>query len=245
MNKQLILCNLAWLTATLLIIAYSGTAKGNEQAHNLNFSPPAPCTEDYVNFLNPRFFLDGIDRYKQLQWTASNAKLKASVPVNDQFQDARSCWYSLSRLKSLICLTERNASKYNLTGELGIRFYYATYPDTAQQEVLLPGITKQVNIPVGWHHTLFMVPTHYNEQLKLDEDIYLVRTTRFNADSRKEVIQESNTGFVTKPDWKKLQSAKPGQPNYMIMVLGQAVVNQSSAQNQGMLCPPTCPPGTN
>jgi len=246
MKKQLILCNLAWLTITFLIITHTGAATKETASTNHVFAPPPGCPEDYVDFLDPKFFFDGLERYKNIQWEASNNKLRSTPGVSSDFQDARSCWYSLRRLKNLICLTEANAARHNLTGELGIRFYYATYPDTATQEVIPPGLSlpRIVNVPVGLHHTLFMVPTHYNEQLKLDEDIYLVRTARFNTTTKRYVIQESNAGFVTAQKLMKMQNSAPGSP-IKIMVLGQTASSDPSSKNQGMLCPPTCPPGTN
>lgn len=250
MNKQLILCNLAWLTFTAIVIGYTGNANTArmDAPHEVK-SPPPACPDDYVSFMSPQFMLEGIGRYKKYQWDADNQALKTAGKVPASFEDARSCWYSLDRLKNLICLTEKNALDSNWsTSELGIRFYYATYPENEQQEIesILhnPPIPGQINFrptkaDVGWHHTLFMIPTHFDRDTHLNEDIFLVRKAVSGGKPGIFRIQESNVRFTTTPNWAVLLNQK-SNTLLRVLALGEPLVTDPSGKNQGMLCPPSC-----
>ena len=243
MNKKLLLSNLCWLTITVVVIAHSC-----KQSPSSNTNPPQPptvCPEDDGLFLDASFFLDGIERYKEHQWTAGNNELKGNHGVNGVFEDARSCWYSLSRLKRMICLIENKAKlDPSITGELGIRFYYATYPDATQQAVRTPVGSPPISIDtkadVSWHHTLFMVPTAFNDQLKFDQDIFLLASPVPSDTSNNRGISEKTVWSPAKPDWEMLKKHK-GDPQYSILAFGAAISTPTpSSINQGMLCPPTC-----
>ena len=241
MNKKLLLSNLCWLTITVVVIAHS--CKPSPSDNTNPPQQPAVCPEDDGLFLDASFFLDGIERYKQHQWTASNNDLKINHGTNGDFQDARSCWYSLFRLKKMICLIENNAEKYSIKGEFGIRFYYATYPDATQQAVRTPVGTPPIFIntkaDVSWHHTLFMVPTAFDSLLKLDQDIFMLPSPLHNDTGNNREV-EKRIWLPAKPDWDMLKKHN-GDPQYKILAFGAAIPTPiPSSLNQGMLCPPTC-----
>lgn len=246
MNKKLLLSNLCWLTITVAVIAHS--CKSTPSTNTSPCPTPTVCTEDDANFLDATFFLEGIERYREHQWAASNNDLKINHGTNGEFQDARACWYSLARLEKMICLTRQKAAEDGIKGELGIRFYYATYPDATMQSVLVPtanavgGTISSINEVknVSWHHTLFMVPTRFNEELKLNEDIYMLPSPGRMEPRGNGEISESNVKSFTHPDWD-LYMKHQGDPKYKVLVLGAAIPTPTpSSINQGMLCPPTC-----
>lgn len=249
MNKRLLVCNLAWLLITSAIVLHSCNSASAPAASPCSASQT--CKEDYVDFMPPQFLLDAIARYKKYQWEGSKKEFAEKEKIQD-FNDARSCWYSLDRLKNMICLTEKNACDSGWTDGMGIRFYYATYPDSAQQSynnVVFDSTLKHFvnltnHVPVGLHHTLFMVPTHYNSESHLDEDVYLIRKTNVPEKGAIPHILESRGGFVVNPNWGTLLDPKLSSST-VIFALGGGPTQtfDPSAKNQGLLCPPTCSNG--
>ncbi|UKB79088.1 hypothetical protein [Chryseobacterium sp. MEBOG07] len=92
-----------------------------------------------------------IDNYRQNHLSAINTALG--------IQDAHSIWFDLPKLKQFIAKIEEEAAKVNpATSEanLGIRFYYATYP---KQEDWSMMDSHPVPVQYAGKHTLVMIPT--------------------------------------------------------------------------------------
>lgn len=92
-----------------------------------------------------------IDNYRQNHLTAINSALG--------IQDAHSIWFDLPKLKSFIAKIEEEAAKVNPAtseADLGIRFYYATYP---KQENWSMMDSHPVPVQFAGKHTLVMIPT--------------------------------------------------------------------------------------
>ena len=92
-----------------------------------------------------------IDNYRQNHLNAINTALG--------IDDAHSIWFDLPKLKSFIANIEAEAAKANpatSTEDLGIRFYYATYPKQENWSIME---SHPVPIEYAGRHTLVMVPT--------------------------------------------------------------------------------------
>lgn len=92
-----------------------------------------------------------IDNYRQNHLSAINTALG--------IQDAHSIWFDLPKLKNFIAKIEEEAAKVNPAtseADLGIRFYYATYP---KQENWSMMDSHPVPVQYAGKHTLVMIPT--------------------------------------------------------------------------------------
>ncbi|QRA42737.1 hypothetical protein [Chryseobacterium cucumeris] len=92
-----------------------------------------------------------IDNYRQNHLNAINTALG--------IQDAHSIWFDLPKLKSFIAKIEEEATKVNPAAsseDLGIRFYYATYPKQENWSIM---DSHPVPTEYAGRHTLVMVPT--------------------------------------------------------------------------------------
>lgn len=92
-----------------------------------------------------------IDNYRQNHLTAINTAL--------EMQDAHSIWFDLPKLKNFIAKIEEEAAKVNpdtSAEDLGIRFYYATYPKQENWSIM---DSHPVPAEYAGKHTLVMIPT--------------------------------------------------------------------------------------
>ncbi|BFO66214.1 hypothetical protein [Chryseobacterium sp. KCF3-3] len=92
-----------------------------------------------------------IDNYRQNHLSAINNTLG--------IQDAHSIWFDLPKLKSFIAKIEEEAAKVDpATSEedLGIRFYYASYPKQENWSIM---DSHPVPEEYAEKHTLVMIPT--------------------------------------------------------------------------------------
>ncbi|CAI8934665.1 hypothetical protein [Chryseobacterium sp. IT-36CA2] len=92
-----------------------------------------------------------IDNYRQNHLNAINTALG--------IDDAHSIWFDLPKLKNFIAKIEEEAAKVNpdtSAEDLGIRFYYATYPKQENWSVM---DSHPVPVEYAGRHTLVMIPT--------------------------------------------------------------------------------------
>jgi hypothetical protein len=92
-----------------------------------------------------------IDNYRQNHLTAINTALG--------IQDAHSIWFDLPKLKNFIAKIEEEAAKVNpdtSADDLGIRFYYASYPKTENWDMMASHPVPQ---EYAEKHTLVLIPT--------------------------------------------------------------------------------------
>jgi hypothetical protein len=73
--------------------------------------------------------------------------------------DATSIWFGLEKLKQFICEIESRKCRFNCSDELGIRIYYAKYPDSSRMNT---GQLRGLSGAYANHHTVFMIPTYYD-----------------------------------------------------------------------------------
>lgn len=92
-----------------------------------------------------------IDNYRQNHLNVINTTLG--------IEDAYSIWFDLPKLKNFIATIEAEATKVNpatSTEDLGIRFYYATYPKAENWSIM---DSHPVPVAYAEKHTLVMIPT--------------------------------------------------------------------------------------
>lgn len=226
MKKILLFGNLGWM----LVLMLGLTKCNNELPSSGTTTLPENCTG--VTGMEANSFLEGLARYKKNQLSAINDRLSSTM--NNRFEDARSCWYSIDKLKKFICLIEENSKPFfgdKGLPNLGIRFYYATYPNIEQQEVVQANGVKE-NVPVGMHHTLFMVPTAYNRETDVNVDLFLP------INFRSGISNPNDTALLALP---KLEGYLKTSTTLLVLGKEKNTILGPSVTNQGMLCPPTCP----
>jgi len=92
-----------------------------------------------------------IDNYRQNHLNAINTALG--------IDDAHSIWFDLPKLKNFIAKIEEEAAKVNhdtSEADLGIRFYYASYPKTENWDIMTSHPVPQ---EYAEKHTLVLIPT--------------------------------------------------------------------------------------
>lgn len=136
-----------------------------------------------------------IDNYRQNHLTAINTALG--------IQDAHSIWFDLPKLKNFIAKIEEEAAKVNPDSsaeDLGIRFYYATYPKQENWSIM---DSHPVPAEYAGKHTLVMIPTlkKADEAGELiDYDFNPFKNTdgkplALNARSAKGIEEDTDTGL--------------------------------------------------
>jgi len=223
MKKFLPVSIIGLIVVALLIISGCNNPSTSTNTSNTG------CSNNFPG-LETEEFLKGIARYRQYQWNASNVRIRAELQTEPGYEDARACWYSIEQLKEFICEIEKN--KPDSVGELGIRFYYATYPDTQRHVVLFHAgnFTRGAKVNVGMRHTLFMVPTFRDKEINVD----FYSTVLPGPESRP--VKNLNIKTLTNPDWDTYMKTQT-----RLLVLGGVYKTNASGENQGNMCPPTCP----
>ncbi|WP_426477064.1 hypothetical protein ACP3T3_17560 [Chryseobacterium sp. CBSDS_008] len=155
-----------------------------------------------------------IDNYRQNHLNAINTALG--------IQDAHSIWFDLPKLKNFIAKIEEEAAKVNpaATGDdLGIRFYYATYPKQENWSIM---DSHPVPTEYAGRHTLVMVPT---------------------------LKKANETGELIDYDFNPFQSAEGkslalNAPGVNMSAKGMGEDDDTSlGENNGVLIPPKAPFG--
>lgn len=165
-----ILCPVLLLVASYELYQIN---KLNKQITILSAKPHDPvCPTLKYDYSNADF--EGIINYETAQAMANNYKsdkAKSFISTDAQTgtnafvaeEDARSVWFSLDRLKNFIWHIENQNCNKGCKDSLGLRIYYAKYPDF--NDPSQPGLLGLDNVPKSYakHHTLFMVPTYKSE----------------------------------------------------------------------------------
>jgi hypothetical protein len=171
------------LTAsTLVLLIVSGylgyklyTVTHPKETLVVRTSPTSSCpvSYDYSNgnfegIINYETAMALYNNYKNDRWKANIWK-KDTNPVAEFVDnpDARSVWFSVERLKNFIWHVEKqNCDSLGCNETLGMRIYFAKYPDLNNRNVNTEGWLGLDDVPNSYanHHTLFMVPTYQNKK---------------------------------------------------------------------------------
>ena len=129
-------------------------------------------------------------------------------------EDSRAIWFSLDSLKKFIWEIESSVCKNecNTPTNLGIRLYYARYPDNLQNNAQLQNLSPgYANL-----HTVFMIPTYERGGINMD----------FNPHNYK-----GNCVYDTIPK---------SDNQFLSTMAFMPIPNSTTAKNHGDLCPPVC-----
>ena len=157
-------------------------------------------------------------------------KINNVTNLIEKEEDTKSVWFSLDRLKNFIWHIEEQNCANGCNDSLGLRIYFAKYPDLtapAQAEFLdLIGVPKAYSN----HHTLFMVPTYKNEKMENVDFFPGGKTCRLTFEQSPTVTRNlgGDINITVHP------------PTGYIFLTGTA----EDAQNHGGLIPPGDPAGT-
>lgn len=179
-------------------------------------------------------FISVVARYRKTHWDLVNndanidkenrSKLTPNNEDGTEFQDSRCAWFSLDRLKQFICNIENDSKCVGLQhDQLGIRFYYAIYPDPAAGD-----FTGSEYVDKLGQHTLYLVPT--------------VQYRGGDVDFDPKRSCEKNQGLEGIVYLGPLLLNKNTKPKTKLDILSEPDNHNSQfSMNNGKLCPTNCP----
>ncbi len=221
MKRLLVTTNVLFL----LIILSMAFQRKDAPDTRPTFQTCTDCTEDDFHGLSSEELMDGVSRYGT---THADIIDRQRYPLEHNIKDARACWFAVDTLKKFICIIEKYSRKLKIPAkDLGIRFYYAVYPDSSAKHLW--------NRKYASQHTLFMVPTYNDKKKNFDIDF----DPRFSCDEKARLHLGPDDPYTIR-DIAELCRRKPGQNGLTIIT----APDQLSSQNQGQMCPPTCPLST-
>lgn len=141
------------LVLALVILSISMSSFSKATVHDI------PCEGMYT--LECKLIDDMKKKYRSTQLKHINDKLA----FDDGKGDAQAVWLSLKVLEQFICQIQSKKPASVRSEDLGIRFYYAAYPEKDKWDSYTDLKTKTLwrkhKIPVGYEerHTVVLVPT--------------------------------------------------------------------------------------
>jgi hypothetical protein len=141
-----------------------------------------------------------VDNYKNRQLHS----IENSVDYPMAF-DATAALFSLKQLKSFIETIEEEVAKHPEipVNEIGIRFYYAAYPEDSTMENENNDALEDVNPAYAKLHTLIAVPATEIDGISYDFDPFDVNTYNGNKPTGMGIaIMAENHGKLFPPDTK-------------------------------------------
>ncbi len=194
---------------------------------------------------------DMIKNYKTDHWDNYRVPNLRNQPITSTSPtDARSVWFSLDTLKKFIWNLEQDVcnNKCVNKNDLGLRFYYADYPDeTTWAQMDNPISTDPVEAAktishknkYQYLHTVVITPTYYstNAQMNVDFDPRYVSNTKAGCSptSMQQVFNLLGVKFD-----KDRTATNGGLPAFML-----SPDIETSAKNKGSLIPPPPPFNSN
>ncbi len=218
----------AALLVTFLAIEGCGPLKGSISEGTIICSD---YHTDNISTLNVDLVHTMVNNYRGKQLKS----IQNLTVVNPVLQDAHSIWFDLETLKKFLYHIENTSKSQdpNITdAKLGIRIYYAAYPEKLNEEVAkrFEDLSDMVNDPVMQNysglHTLVMIPT-----IEIGGQMF-----DFNPLDNATYI---NTGINGNDNY--IYNASSPVPNTTaIPALGGTSSNSrnTGARNHGMLYPP-------
>ncbi|WP_396212546.1 hypothetical protein [Flavobacterium sp.] len=191
---------------------------------------------DY-NTITPPTLTTEMVRSMVSQYSGTQLNSIQTAPTNAVAVDARSIWFDLETLKEFLYQIEYNVNKNPRQGrdrELGVRIYYAAYPENTKMRNLAATQTDpnfSYNPAYEKKHTLVMIPTIGKDGENYD----------FNP-----LDVNSYIGFT---NMKTGGVFSANSSSYATLSLGTSAnplnqgTNPTVARNHGRLCPPDGYPG--
>jgi hypothetical protein len=122
---------------------------------------------------------------KLIQTLIDNYRKNHLSAINDTLgiEDAHSIWFDLPKLKKFIATIESEAARINpdvTEDDLGIRFYYAAYPDHKNWDIMESHPVPQ---EYAERHTLVLIPTLKKTNEKGEADHYDFQSEDHNSEA--------------------------------------------------------------
>lgn len=154
--------------------------------------------------------------------------------VNGQkIEEPSSIWFSLKKIKLFIAKIEASVSSADCKPELGIRFYYAKYPENLAPYRCLTGLDKVAGL-----HTIFMVPTYESEKgASIDFDFENVGSDPCKPIPYATLLKQPNR---VKHGLFGVSGSKNARPE----VNANGIMNIPRTENHGGLMPPPAGAGS-
>lgn len=231
MKSQLLKCLLLCLLTALLtyfLTCYFCKKKFEDIPENTR-SLTDICM-DYDTITPPTLTTEMV---KSMVTQYSGAQLNSiqTAPTNAVAVDARSIWFDLETLKEFLYQIEHNVNKNPAQGrdkKLGVRIYYAAYPDNSKMRDLAATQTDpnfSYNPAYEKKHTLVMIPTIEKDGKNydfnpLDPNSYI----GFTNMTKGGVFNANSSTYSTLSLGTSANPLNPGP-------------NPTIARNHGTLCP--------
>lgn len=170
--------------------------------------------------------------YIDNQWDFINNSVGFKSKFDDPQPDARSIWFDLKSVKRFVYHIESVAKKKDGTlneDNLGVRFYYATYPDKDIMERFGDlNTTSRSTALINYHnrHTLVMIPTIQIGESILDFNPLDPSTYDGSLKNKKEYMH-NDTDVINNTN-----------PTTILSLTGTPDGRRISSKNHGSLAPP-------
>jgi len=143
--------------------------------------------------------------------------------INGVMDDSRAVWFSLDSIEKFIFKIKQTMCKCSNKHELGLRMYYAEYPDLTNYNPPTADYFSTVNPQFGKRHTLFMVPTYSDGNFDYDFDPFHLGEGGCDRPSTICELFGSDSTFMG--------------GNMMALCPNDS----KGIKNHGNMCPPLCP----
>ena len=190
----------------------------------------APVCLDYKNedmsTLDADLVHQMTEDYRANQWAFINPRLNTQTK-----KDAYSIWFDLETLKKFLYHIEKITTNHDSSikkEDLGVRIYYAAYPDTLQMKKY-PDLDSTVRDPdlatYGSLHTLVMIPTISTKTGKMLDFNPLDTITYKDGLAKVEKYTKNHSASI---------------PNNTAALSGSSAPSRrTGSKNHGLLYPPT------
>jgi hypothetical protein len=163
MNKILIVTNVLLLT-TVGVLAFKinrGDFSSGNPGYTETFKSPPPLVDSLDGLLN-----DSLAVIMSHLYADDVNKSKMGGRLGKTVDDTRSVWFSLATLESFIYSIKHAFPDSNKMPKLGVRVFFAKYPDKMSDYESLLGLDSTI----ANHQTVFFVPNYLNDTTQRYED---------------------------------------------------------------------------
>jgi len=236
--KTKILTLIVFTGALTLMISSCSFFRGSGSVTTDNQSICTNYSNENISTLPVPLVHDMINGYRNNQLL----KIENGITKNGvNLVDAQSIWFDLETLKEFVYHIENETIKNDKTKsdkDLGIRIYYATYPEKdnfgwAKKEydnILNNFGNNSETSKYDKLHTLVMIPTRKEGKLNIDFNPLDINTYNQSLKSK----ELSNY-------WRNPLIPITNNQNKYILSIGGPITTKTSAQNHGSLIPPRDP----
>lgn len=239
MKKILLAANCIFIAVIIFQACCTKQLTGGNGGYTMGesscFSSCYNCFVDDLHGEPANEFVEVVARYKTTHQELFNQFAKGmlntsaypntGIQVDPDFEDARSCWFSVDTLDKFICLMKRYGQAVGIdASKMGIRFYHAVYPNGNPYD---PGLSNMT--------TLYLAATQDNNNTGYQQDFdprasYLAKlASPTNADT---IVTLASQIEISAPNMFVYRGGRTAR------FMSGATTDPNIVMNQGDLCPP-------